>query len=66
MSQKTKILEHLKRYGSISTWQAISEYHVTRLGAHICQLKREGFPIVATRETDGKNWWANYKLVQDA
>lgn len=63
MSQKNKILEHLQKFGSISTWQAIKEYHVTRLGAHICQLKKEGYSIMPTRETDGKNWWHRYTLV---
>lgn len=64
MSQKQKIFNHLKNFGSISTWQAIKEYHVTRLGAHICQLKREGHSIMPTRETDGKNWWVKYTLCQ--
>ena len=64
MSQKQKIFDHLKIFGSISTWQAIQEYHVTRLGAHIHQLKQEGHAITPTRETDGKNWWVRYTLVQ--
>jgi hypothetical protein len=62
MSQKQKVLDHLKRYGSISTWQCITEYHITRLGAHICQLKKEGYKIMVTTEADGKNWWARYTL----
>ena len=64
MSQKDKILDHLKRFGNISTWQAIQDYHVTRLGAHICQLKKEGYSIMPARETDGKNWWVRYTLIK--
>lgn len=64
MSQKQTVLNHLKRFGCISTWQAIQDYHITRLSAHINQLKNEGFSIMPTRETDGKNWWHKYILIQ--
>ena len=40
------IYEHLKTYGSITTWEAIQQYGVTRLSAVIYILKKEGYKII--------------------
>ena len=41
-TQKDIILQHLKDYGSISSWEAIKEYGATRLSAIIFILKKDG------------------------
>ena len=41
MTQKERILRHLKDYGSITTWEAITEYGCTRLGHYIYLLRRK-------------------------
>jgi hypothetical protein len=45
MTQKEQILTHLKEHGSITSWDAIMEYGVTRLSHHIYCLRNEGFII---------------------
>ena len=41
MTKKQKVLDHLKRHGSISTWEAIQLYGVTRLSAAIWTLRHQ-------------------------
>ena len=33
------IKAHLQKGLPITSWQAIQDWHITRLGAHICELK---------------------------
>jgi hypothetical protein len=42
ITQKEMILRHLQDYGSISSWEAIREYGVTRISAVIFNLKEDG------------------------
>jgi hypothetical protein len=42
VTQKTMILQHLKRYGSIEPLTALREYGVYRLGAIIFNLRKDG------------------------
>lgn len=44
-SQSDAILWHLQEYKSITTWEAIKEYGVTRLSAYIHNLRRDGHTI---------------------
>ena len=48
MTQKEQILEHLKEYGSITSWDAIMEYGITRLANYIFLLRNEGHAIPST------------------
>lgn len=43
MTQKNRILEHLVKYGSITTWQSFELYGDTRLSDKIFKLKKEGY-----------------------
>lgn len=43
MTQTEIIAEHLKVYGSITTWEAFERYGITRLSAQIYLLKKEGY-----------------------
>ena len=42
-TQKERILEHLKRYGSITTFQSFMMYGDTRLSDKIYKLKKDGY-----------------------
>lgn len=56
MNQKEIVLNHFKKRKSITSWEAIQSYGITRLAAVICDLK-EAHNIIATIETaDGKRW----------
>lgn len=48
-TQKEWVIEHLTKYGSITPWQAIQQYGITRLGAIIFILRKEGFDITTNR-----------------
>lgn len=45
MTQKEKILNHLNRYGKITSWEAIQRYRITRLSEYIRELRVEGHTI---------------------
>lgn len=53
-TQKERILDYIKEYGSISSWEAYSELGITQLGARLDQLKREGY-MFSTEFEKGKN-----------
>ena len=45
MTQKEQILNHLKNHKSITSWESIMEYGITRLSHHIYCLRNEGYII---------------------
>ena len=45
MNQTDMVLNHMRRYGSITPREADSEYGIMRLGARIWDLKRIGYRI---------------------
>jgi|TARA_R100000084_G_scaffold103967_1_gene60219 hypothetical protein len=63
-----KIKEHLESGKSITSWQAIQEYNVTRLASVIYYLKKEGL-LIETKNITEKNSsgetvkYAKYKLL---
>lgn len=44
-AQRLRILKHLRRCGSITSWEAIKEYGITRLSAVIFDLRQMGWNI---------------------
>lgn len=58
MTQKERILDHLKKYGSITTWDSFSLYGDTRLSDKIYQLKKDNYEFdeewVTTKNRYGK------------
>lgn len=51
---KTLILEHLKRYGSITQKETAERYNCYRLAARIKDLRDEGWPIITEqKDRDG-------------
>lgn len=43
IAQKDRIINYIREFGSISSWEAYSDLGITQLGARIDQLKKEGF-----------------------
>lgn len=64
---KTKtdaILDHLKRYKRITSWEAIELYKATRLSAIIFNLKERGYEIVTQIVTDNRGTrWGVYRYL---
>ena len=63
-TQNLKILNHLK-HDSITSWEAIQKYHVTRLSAVIYNLKEMGWDIRSVREENPEtgSHYARYFLL---
>lgn len=40
ISQKQRIVNYIREFGSISSWEAYSDLGITQLGARIDQLKK--------------------------
>ena len=59
MTQKEKIIDHLKKHGSITDLDAYRLYAIRRLGARICDLRREGFNIIS-QNTKDKNRFGQF------
>ena len=53
-THKQQILEHLQKHGSITPLEALQLYGCFRLGARVCDLRKEGKPIL-TRRADRKS-----------
>ena len=53
-TQKERILDYIKEFGSITSLEAYSELGITQLGARLDQLKREGY-MFSTETEKGKN-----------
>ena len=51
MTQKEEVLKHIKKYGSITSWDAFANYRITRLSARIADLEADGVQIKHTPET---------------
>jgi hypothetical protein len=67
MTKTDKILCHLELEGSITSWEAIQEYGVTRLSAIIFNLRKKGYNIVSvpyefTDRYGDKSTYVRYKL----
>lgn len=45
MTQKERILRHLRDCGSISQLEALKEYGIMRPSSRVSELRAEGYPI---------------------
>ena len=62
MIQKDQVLEHLKKRKSITSWEAITSYRITRLASIIFDLRDE-YEIVSLQERKGNKKFVRYVLV---
>lgn len=55
---RDRILEHLEKNKTITSWEAIKEYGITRLSEYIRQLRCDGYMIAS-------NWTENINRYGD-
>lgn len=66
MTQKETILSHLKQYRSISSWQAIESYGITRLAEMIHQLRHDDkLNITGQTMKNDRTHWTEYHLGEE-
>lgn len=53
-TQREKVLNYIKKFGSITSWQAYSDLGITQLGARIFELKQLGY-LFDTERVNTKN-----------
>ena len=65
LAQREQIKEFLLKHNKISSWEAIQKFHITRLGAHIYELRRRGMHIAAERKRNINTgtWYMEYSIV---
>ena len=68
-TQCDKILDYIRRFGYITSWQAYSDLGITQLGARIYNLKEKGYVFekkrILTRNRLGeKTHYDEYRLVE--
>lgn len=66
---KQRILDHLEKYGTITSWEAIRDYGCTRISEYIRQLRADGYLIInvtekGTNRFGEKTNWVRYTLVE--
>jgi len=62
-TQKQMVLAHFKKRKSITSWEAIQSYGITRLAAVICDLRDAGYTITRVMECANGKRWARYTLL---
>ena len=62
LTQKERILHHLRRNDELERTEAGRRYHIGRLSARILDLKEEGYVFDTEKDDDGK---AHYSLVSE-
>lgn len=55
---RDRVLDHLEEHGTITSWEAIQNYGITRLSEYIRQLRRDGCVITS-------NWTKNINRYGD-
>ena len=50
------VLEHLQKYGSISSYEAVKEYGINRLNQCIIYLRIQGYNITEELRTRENRW----------
>lgn len=51
-TQKDRIINYIRQFGSISSWEAYADLGITQLGARIDQLKKEGYEFKTEWESN--------------
>lgn len=61
-TQKEQVLAHLKKKKSITSWDAIKLYGITRL-AHYIYLLKDDYVITKINEKNEESRWAKYVYI---
>lgn len=67
MTQEEMVIKYLEENKTITSWEAIKEFGITRLSAKIYNLRKQGYTITGHDESGvnrfGSNvWWKVYRL----
>lgn len=66
MNNYERVKNHLLKKGTITSWEAIQRYRITRLSHYIYLLRNEGYVITGewyTKEIHGEHIrWKEYRL----
>ncbi|MFN8770917.1 MAG: helix-turn-helix domain-containing protein [Neisseriaceae bacterium] len=67
LAQREKIKELLLAHKTISSWEAIRKFRITRLGAHIYELRKQGMNIIGVRKRNNKTgtWYCEYSIINN-
>lgn len=70
ITQRDRILQYIRQFGSISSWEAYKELRITQLGARIKELKEEGYEFKTEWESSTNRYnekvdYKRYYLVED-
>lgn len=70
ITQEDRVLKFMRDTGSITSWQAIQEFGITRLSAKIFNLRRMGYEITSEVVYSRNRYkevvhFFKYKLVED-
>lgn len=68
-TQREKVLNYIRQFGSITSWQAYTDLGITQLGARIFELKELGCEftktrIVTTNRFGEKTHYDEYRLIR--
>ena len=55
--QKEQVRNHLKQYGSLTSWDAILNWRLTRLSQYILLLRQEGYEIISEWQHNAERRW---------
>lgn len=61
-SQCQVVLAHMKSIGPLTQWGAIKHYRITRLGARIWDLKRQGYRVMSRMVCRKGKKFAQYEM----
>jgi hypothetical protein len=64
-TQEEIIEKHLKEHKTITSWEAITRYRITRISALIYNLRQRGFDITTENKMNGKKHYGFYTLITD-
>lgn len=68
-NQKTLILEYMRKYGSISSYEAYEKLGITQLGARIDNLQDDGYVFekewVKNRKNGQVKDYVRYRLINE-
>lgn len=49
ITQRDRVLQYIKDFGSITSWQAYEDLGVMQLGTRIFELKKQGYRFIKER-----------------
>ena len=59
VSQKDRIINYIRQFGSIASWEAYQDLGVMQLGARIDQLQKDGYVFKTEWETKKNRYGEN-------